>query len=146
MRYHLISHAYAHLSTATGNGCKWNSGDFRCNGHETRKLWNLTALSTGLDAALSLISTISSRIATVFYPIFCALFPWAPCPQAAFDSEPSNSTSALANYDLLTRPALTTRFCFENKCFSFCGCPLHVRGRLSPRPRHDYGTSVSKVK
>jgi hypothetical protein len=81
----------------------------------------VTCLSR-LDAALSFISTISSRIGTVFYSIFCVRFPCTPFPQDAFESEPWSSTSALANYDQLRRPILTIRFSSENKCFRFCGC------------------------
>ena len=58
--------------------------------------------------------------------------PCTPFPQHAFDSEPLSSTSALANYDQLSRPILTIRFSSENKCLRFCGCSLNVRARLLP--------------
>ena len=77
--------------------------------------------------------TISGRIGTVSYSIFCVRFPCTLSLQSAFDSEPLSSTSALANYDQLRRPILTIRSSSENRCFRSCGCCLEREGKIVTR-------------
>ena len=86
---------------------------------------------TALIAALSLISTIPSRIGTVSCSIFCLRFLCTPFPQAESFSEPLSSTSALANYGQLRRPIPSIRSSSENRCFRSCECSLNVRAKLS---------------